>query len=150
MDETVLSRSPEETLACGERLAREPVGDAAGSGTRIVLLEGTLGSGKTLLTKGIARGLGVTDWRYVCSPTFTLINEYQGQRLPLFHFDLYRLEAAADLDELGFDEYLQRPGIVVIEWPERAALRLHDLPAIRVELVITGPEDRRITISRPA
>jgi tRNA threonylcarbamoyladenosine biosynthesis protein TsaE len=153
--ETIISHGPDDTLAAGERIARElivaPAAAAAtGVGARIILLAGILGSGKTLFTKGIARGLGVPDWFYVSSPTFTLINEYVGSRLPLFHFDLYRLGSADELDGLGFEEYLQRPGVVVIEWPEKAADRLHELTVTGIELTISGPKERRITIRRPA
>jgi len=112
-------------------------------GSYIFALYGTLGAGKTLLTKGIARGLQVSDWYYVNSPTFTLINEYEG-RLPLYHFDLYRLNNQDDLLEIGFEDYLQKPGVIVIEWPEKAesVLFLHDY--IRVTLSLTGEEERKI------
>ncbi len=115
-------------------------------GSHIFALYGTLGAGKTLLTKGIARGLQVSDWYYVNSPTFTLINEYEG-RLPLYHFDLYRLNNQDDLLEIGFEDYLQKPGVVVIEWPEKAGEMILLLDFIRIALAITGEEQREIISS---
>ena len=122
----------------GEKLSR-----GLSSGTHIFALQGTLGAGKTLLTKGIARGLQVSDWYYVNSPTFTLINEYEG-RLPLFHFDLYRLNDQDDLLEIGFEDYLQKTGVLVIEWPEKAESILSLYDYFRVSLTITGEEERTI------
>jgi len=137
-EEHFVSRSPDETINFGERLSRGLM-----AGSHIFALYGTLGAGKTLLTKGVARGLQVPDWYYVNSPTFTLINEYEG-RLPLYHFDLYRLDSPDDLLEIGFEDYLQKPGVIVIEWPEKAesVLSLHDY--IRVMLTLAGEEERKI------
>jgi len=93
----------------------------------LVLLSGELGSGKTALTCGLARGLGVADNIPVTSPTYTLMNSYHG-RLPLYHFDLYRLGAEDELIDLGFDEYFHGEGVAVVEWAERCPeLRLHAL-----------------------
>ena len=114
------------------------------TGSHIFALHGTLGSGKTLLTKGIARGLQVPDWYYVNSPTFTLINEYEG-RLPLYHFDLYRLDNQEDLLAIGFEDYLQKPGLMVIEWPEKAGEMIFSLAFTKITLVITGEKQRKIT-----
>ncbi len=104
------SRSEEETIAWGERLA-ETVrpGD-------LIIISGELGTGKTRLVQGIARGLGVEE--RVTSPTFALVREYQG-RLPLYHVDLYRLEAG-DLPGLGLEEYAASDGVTCIEWGEKA------------------------------
>lgn len=85
-------------------------------GGDIVCLNGELGAGKTTLTKSIGLGLGVTD--YITSPTFTLINEYSG-RLPVYHFDVYRLENADELYDLGFDEYFYGKGVCIIEWADK-------------------------------
>lgn len=85
----------------------------------VVLLEGEFGSGKTTFVQGVARGLGV-DSRYVGSPTFTLINEYRGNRHRLYHVDLYRLEGEEQVATLGLDDYFDGSGIVAIEWPEGA------------------------------
>jgi tRNA threonylcarbamoyladenosine biosynthesis protein TsaE len=112
LDIDVISHSLDQTRRIGARLA--PLlapGD-------LVLLEGPFGAGKTTLVQGVARGLGVHA-NYVNSPTFTLINEYEG-RIPLFHVDLYRLADAQQAYELGLTEYIEDGGVTVIEWPERA------------------------------
>lgn len=109
--DTLISRSPEETLRLGEAWGR-----AATPGW-VIGLSGDLGAGKTLLVRGIARGLG-TPAR-VHSPTFTLVNEYLGGRLPLFHLDLYRLERAEEIAAAGLEEFWQPAGVSVIEWAER-------------------------------
>lgn len=105
------TRSEAETLAWGERLVDELDPDA------LLLLEGDLGAGKTVVVRGIARGLGV-DPNEVQSPTFTLVHEHRGERGRLVHVDLYRLDPA-DLDALGLDELLEGPGIKAVEWAER-------------------------------
>ena len=108
---TCISHNPEETLALGETWGR-----AAVSGL-VIGLSGDLGAGKTQLAKGVARGLGVTS--RVHSPTFTLVNQYEGGRLPLFHVDLYRLETPDQIIAAGLEEYFHPDGVAVIEWPER-------------------------------
>jgi tRNA threonylcarbamoyladenosine biosynthesis protein TsaE len=111
---TLISRSPEETVALGEQWGRE-----AQRGW-VIGLSGDLGAGKTQLVKGIARGLGSSA--RVHSPTFALLHEYGGGRLPLFHLDLYRLENRAQIDAAGLDDYLVRPhGVTVVEWIEKWA-----------------------------
>ena len=109
---TLLSTSPEATFQFGKML-----GEALRAGD-VVALRGDLGAGKTCCAQGIAVGLGVPDRLMVTSPTFTLIQEYQG-RLPVYHFDAYRLEQEEELDELGFEEYFYGEGITLIEWAER-------------------------------
>jgi tRNA threonylcarbamoyladenosine biosynthesis protein TsaE len=113
-DIDTVSHGIEQTRRLGERLSKllHP-----GS---IILLEGEFGTGKTSFTQGIAKGLGI-DSRYVNSPTFTLINEYKGGRLPLYHIDLYRLGGVKDVATLGLDDYLHGAGVTVIEWPQGAA-----------------------------
>jgi len=107
---TVKTKDPAETFSLGERLAAYlPPGT-------VIALTGELGAGKTLFAKGIAKGLKVTD--QVTSPTFTIINEYQGL-VPLYHIDAYRLEEGSGIEELGFEEYFNSSGITLIEWPER-------------------------------
>ncbi len=108
---TYISHSPEETAALGEAWGR-----AAASGL-VIALSGDLGAGKTQLAKGVARGLGVTE--RVHSPTFALVNEYRGGRLPLFHVDLYRLETTDQIIAAGLEEYFHPAGVSVIEWAER-------------------------------
>ena len=107
-----LSHSEEETEALGARLA------GALHGGSVVAYEGGLGMGKTAFTRGLARGLGCPG--RVTSPTFTIVNEYEG-RLPLFHFDVYRLENSDALLDIGWDDYLDRGGVCAVEWSENIA-----------------------------
>jgi tRNA threonylcarbamoyladenosine biosynthesis protein TsaE len=109
------SRSAEETIAIGRTLAASlKPGD-------VVALSGALGAGKTTLVKGVAEGLGVGE--PVTSPTFTLIQEYDG-RLPLCHVDLYRIKGSEEIEDLGLEEYFYGAGVTLIEWPEKAAASL--------------------------
>lgn len=108
---TCISHSPAETEALGEEWGR-----TAQRGL-VIALSGDLGAGKTQLVRGLARGLGVTT--RVHSPTFTLVNEYSGGRLKLFHLDLYRLETPEQIHSIGIEEFLQPEGVAVIEWAER-------------------------------
>ena len=131
-----LSQSENETEALGFRLAQKL--DAGVP----VALRGGLGTGKTAFTRGLARGLGITA--RVTSPTFTIVNEYAGNP-PLFHFDLYRLEGAGDLDSIGFYEYIDRGGVCVIEWSEILG---GELPKDAVIVALERVDDftRKITI----
>lgn len=106
----VLTRSEAETEALGARLA------AALNPGAVVAYRGGLGMGKTAFTRGLARGLGYKG--RVTSPTFTIVNEYEGGRLPLFHFDMYRLEGADALFDIGWEDYLDRGGVCAVEWSE--------------------------------
>lgn len=109
----IISNSMEET----ERIAAEFAANLpAGS---VVAFTGDLGAGKTAFVRGMARGLGINE--RVTSPTFTIVNEYEGGSCPLFHFDLYRLEDADELFDIGWEDYLSRNGICAVEWSERAA-----------------------------
>jgi tRNA threonylcarbamoyladenosine biosynthesis protein TsaE len=108
-----ISRSAADTLRFGEELA------AAFQPGDVLALTGDLGAGKTCLVKGIARGLGITQ--SVTSPTFTLIHEYRGGRLPLTHVDLYRLNSLEQVLAIGLEDYLDGPGVTVIEWAEKLA-----------------------------
>ncbi|HJO06563.1 MAG TPA: tRNA (adenosine(37)-N6)-threonylcarbamoyltransferase complex ATPase subunit type 1 TsaE [Chloroflexota bacterium] len=135
-DLLLASHAPAETERLGWRLA---VGLRPGM---IVLLRGEIGTGKTVLTRGIARGLGVV--RRVTSPTYTFIAEYPEADPPLFHMDLYRLlNAGESVVDLGFDDYLERGGVVVVEWPAAAAARL---PADRLEIILehVGEAERQL------
>src|SRR5438874_222632 len=116
---TFISHSPAETESLGAQFGR-----TAQSGL-VVALSGELGAGKTQFVKGLARGLGISA--RVHSPTFTLVNEYGGGRLKLFHLDLYRLETPAQLASAGIEEFLEPEGVAVIEWAERL-LGKHRLP----------------------
>jgi tRNA threonylcarbamoyladenosine biosynthesis protein TsaE len=132
----IISQSPRETLHLGRSLAlRLQRGD-------VVCLSGQLGSGKTVLAKGIASGLGVKTARVV-SPTFVLLREYARARIPLYHFDFYRLACAGDIAGLGYEEYFYGDGITVIEWPDRLQ---HLLPRdyLQVSLFILGPSRRSL------
>ena len=106
-----ISRSERDTEALGERLA------AVLSPGAVVAYRGGLGMGKTAFTRGLARGLGYSG--RVTSPTFTIVNEYEGGRLPLFHFDMYRLEDADALFDIGWEDYLDRGGVCAVEWSEQ-------------------------------
>ncbi len=131
-----ISNNPRETLEIGKWFAENLQPGA------IVCLSGNLGSGKTTLSRGICEGLGVSE--YITSPTFTLINEYQG-RLPIFHFDLYRIQSPLELYELGLDEYLYGEGVCLIEWPE---IIMADITGKKYEINLTwnvecGQEEQR-------
>ena len=105
----VITNNAAETRALGRRLAEQlKAGD-------VILLEGELGAGKSELARGVAGGLGVTET--VTSPSFTILNVYESGRIPLYHFDWYRLESSEELYELGMDEYLGGDGIALVEWP---------------------------------
>lgn len=114
------------------------------AGKEIVLLSGELGAGKTVFAKGIAAGAGVRNVHEVCSPSYTLVNVYEGKHR-IFHIDLYRLDREADIRDLGWEDYLGE-GIVIVEWAEKL-IPLPDGISVRIE---TGPGDeRRVTIRRP-
>lgn len=108
-----VTNSEEETEALGARLA-----EALEPGA-VIAFTGDLGAGKTAFTRGIARGLGVQD--RVTSPTFTIVNEYEGGRLPLFHFDMYRLGSSDELFDIGWEDYLARGGVCAVEWSENVS-----------------------------
>lgn len=96
----------------------------------VIALMGDLGTGKTVFAKGVAKGVGVADEREVTSPSFVLVNEYQG-RFPVYHVDLYRLHQARELEDLGWEELISTPGVTMIEWAEKA---LKFLPLERMEV----------------
>lgn len=133
----IISNSVEETENLGAQLAaRLPAGS-------IVAFTGDLGAGKTAFVRGMARGLGITE--RVTSPTFTIVNEYEGGTRPLFHFDLYRLGSADELFDIGWEDYLARGGICAVEWSERAPEAMEG--CVRVEISRgDGDEQRIITI----
>ena len=134
----LISKSVKETLRIGEKLARRlKKGD-------FVALIGDLGSGKTVLTKGIAKGLGVKNAQYVNSPTFVIIKEYKG-KLPLYHFDLYRLDHPGMLDADNFEEYFYGDGVTVVEWADKIKGLL---PKKRLEIYmsVAGEDKRSIDI----
>ena len=118
-NENFKTASPEETQALGEKIGKTlKRGD-------VIALIGDLGTGKTCLTQGIARGVGIAPGEIVSSPSYILINEYNGT-VPIYHIDLYRLENSEDIAELGLSEYVEGNGICIIEWAERMADALPD------------------------
>ena len=131
-----LTNSPVETEAVGVAL-----GKVLKPGT-ILAYRGDLGAGKTAFTRGLARGLGCGD--IVTSPTYTIVNEYLSGRIPLFHFDMYRLGSSDDLWDIGWEDYLERGGVCAVEWSENVDDAMED--AIWVTIEKTGEESRRITI----
>ena len=133
---TYNTNSPEETEALGAALGR-----ILPAGT-VVAYEGGLGAGKTAFTRGLARGLGCRE--PVTSPTYTIVNEYLSGRLPLFHFDMYRLRSSDDLWDIGWEDYLERGGVCAVEWSENAADAMAGAVTVRIEK--TGEESRRITL----
>lgn len=128
-------KSKEETEALGMELAQE-----LGPGS-VVALFGDLGAGKTTFTKAIAKGLGISD--LITSPTFTIIHEYESGRLPLYHFDVYRLGDEEELYELGYEEYFYGSGVTVVEWADRVEACLPE-DAIRINISYGDGEDERI------
>ena len=133
---TYETNSPEETERVGAALGR-----IVRPGT-VIAYRGGLGAGKTAFTRGLARGLGYTD--IVTSPTYTIVNEYLGGRLPLFHFDMYRLSSPDDLWDIGWEDYLERGGVCAVEWSENVAEAMEDAISVTIEKL--GEHTRRITI----
>ena len=133
-----LTRNEAETEALGARLAAVLTPGA------VVAYRGDLGTGKTAFTRGLARGLGYTG--RVTSPTFTIVNEYEGGRLPLFHFDMYRLEGAEDLFDIGWEDYLDRGGVCAVEWSEHVEEALDGAVRVRIDRDPADEDGRRITI----
>ena len=131
-----ITNSPKETEAVAEKLAQllQP-------GT-VIAYRGDLGAGKTAFTRGLAKGLGCEDM--VTSPTYTIVNEYLSGRMPLFHFDMYRLGSAEDLWDIGWEDYLERGGVCAVEWSENVEEALERFILVNIEKI--GDESRRITI----
>ena len=131
-----ITNSPKETEKIGAALGKEIT-----PGT-VLAYRGDLGAGKTAFTRGLARGLGCTD--SVTSPTYTIVNEYLSGRIPLFHFDMYRLRSSDDLWDIGWEDYLERGGVCSVEWSENVADAMEDALVITIEKI--GENTRRITI----
>ena len=131
-----ITKSPAETEAVGAALGR-----VLQPGT-ILAYRGDLGAGKTAFTRGLAKGLGCGE--LVTSPTYTIVNEYLSGRLPLFHFDMYRLHSSDDLWDIGWEDYLERGGVCAVEWSENVDDAMED--AIWVTIHKLGEQTRRITI----
>jgi tRNA threonylcarbamoyladenosine biosynthesis protein TsaE len=137
----VLTNSPEETHQLGVRIALDL------SAPGVLLLSGLLGTGKTTLTRGVAEGLGLKDISLVNSPSYTLINTYQG-RCPIYHVDLYRLSGEREISSIGIEDFLGRDGVTVVEWSERLIFPLDS--AIEIAIEDAGGDARRIRICYPA
>lgn len=134
---TYQTHSPEETRALGAQLAEQlQPGD-------VILLLGDMGAGKSELTRGIARGLGIEG--YLPSPTFPIMQMYETGRLPLYHFDWYRLESAEELYELSMDEYLYGEGVSVVEWPSQAEEVIPET-YLEITLIPTDDNEREIEL----
>ena len=131
-----ITKSPEGTELLGQKLG------AVLRGGEVIAYRGDLGAGKTAFTRGLARGLGIS--MRVTSPTYTIVNEYTGGRLPLFHFDMYRLGSSDELFDIGWEDYLLRGGVCAVEWSENVADAMQD--AVTVSIEKTGDDERRITI----
>ena len=136
MNITFLTNSPAETEAVGAAL-----GTIIPAGT-ILAYKGDLGAGKTAFTRGLARGLGCTD--LVTSPTYTIVNDYLSGRLPLFHFDMYRLASSDDLWDIGWEDYLDRNGVCAVEWSENVDDAMENAISVTIEKL--GEDARRITL----
>ena len=132
-----ITHSREETVALGRKLAAV-LPDGA-----LIAFTGGLGAGKTAFTRGLARGLGIED--PITSPTYTIVNEYLSGRLPLFHFDMYRLPDADALFDIGWEDYLDRGGVCAVEWSENVTEAMEG--AVSVTIDVLGENTRRITIS---
>jgi len=130
-----VTRSEEETFLLARKLSQ------GFKGKEVVFLTGELGTGKTIFAKGLAAGLGLKDFHQVCSPSYTLVNIYQGKHT-IFHIDLYRLEKDSEIMDLGWEDYLGQ-GVVIVEWAEKVKF---DLDAIRISFRMGKKDERKIII----
>ena len=138
---SVITKTAEETMAVGQKLA-----GTIGKGV-VFTLVGDLGAGKTHFVKGFSKGIGSDD--LVTSPTFTLLNVYEGGRMPIYHFDMYRLDSKEEAEELGFHEYFDLKsldGVVLVEWPSQVA-GLINCPHIEIKIEKVDETTRKITLS---
>lgn len=136
-----LMTNPEKTFELGYKLGKKLT-----SGN-VVALIGELGSGKTLFTKGIAKALGIKEYNYVNSPSFVIVKEYKSKKIPLYHFDLYRLQSIHDLETVGYEEYFYSKGISVVEWANKAPDALPE-KYITVKFKHLGKNKREISIEK--
>ena len=135
----ITTHSADETQALGQKLASRLVpGD-------VIAYFGDLGAGKTAFTRGLAQGLGITD--PVTSPTYTIVNEYLSGRIPLFHFDMYRLSSSDELFDIGCEDYLSRGGVCAVELSENVEDALQDAIRVTIEKDADEPDTRHITIT---
>src|SRR5271155_2918846 len=141
LDQSTITHNEEETMQLGRTLAVQLTPPLC------VLLSGDLGAGKTTLTKGIAEGMGAALRENVTSPTFTLIHEYRGAKIAVYHIDLYRIEAERELETLGLRELMTQDVILLIEWGEKFPW-LVDRCDMSIAIEIYGEDERKITVSR--
>jgi tRNA threonylcarbamoyladenosine biosynthesis protein TsaE len=134
-----ISNSPERTIEIGRKIGEKL------NGGEVICLIGPLGSGKTLLVKGISAGVDAKNSRQVNSPTFVIVNEYFG-RLDIYHIDAYRLEKSSDFEMLGFDDFLHPGAVVVIEWADKVREALKNINCIEIEMAHLGENERSISI----
>ncbi len=139
MDLDITSKSPEETIGIGRKLGAQLKGE------EVIVICGTLGSGKTHLIKGIVTGTGAEKSRRVTSPTFVIVNEYIG-RVDIYHIDAYRLNSIAEFEMLGFDDFCYPQSVVLIEWGDKIEPALEAIDYIRIELLHTGETKRELHI----
>lgn len=135
----IISKSPEQTTEFGRGIGSRL------KGGEVIAVCGALGSGKTILIKGIATGAGAENCREVTSPTFVIINEYPG-RFDIYHIDAYRLDSVAEFELLGFDDFCYPNSVVMIEWADKIESALQTIDYIRIELNHTGKTERKIHI----
>lgn len=134
----IMTHSPEQTEMLAEKMAKLLLpGD-------VIAYYGGLGAGKTAFTRGLAKGLGISDC--VTSPTYTIVNEYLSGAMPLFHFDMYRLESADDLFDIGWEDYLSRGGVCAVEWSENVDDALEPTVSVKIARREDDDEARIITI----
>ena len=135
----ITTHSADETQALGQKLASRL------APSDVIAYFGDLGAGKTAFTRGLAQGLGITD--PVTSPTYTIVNEYLSGRIPLFHFDMYRLSSSDELFDIGWEDYLSRGGVCAVEWSENVEDALQDAIRVTIEKDADEPDTRHITIT---
>ncbi len=129
-----------ETLKVAEEFTKKILSKPVSN--KLIFLKGELGAGKTIFAKGVAKALGIS--KTVESPTFVFVREYQEGKVPFYHFDLYRIKNASELDEIGFFEYLSRKGIILVEWAEKAECCA--VPDITITIEKTGEKERKVRI----
>jgi len=134
------SGSEEDTYSLAKKIGQSLPGPT------LIFLTGELGAGKTVFVRGLAAGLGVEDESLVCSPSFTLVNVYQG-RMPLYHVDLYRLENEEEIADLGLEDYLGE-GVMAVEWSEKMGQLFHEVKRLEVVIEVVDHEKRIITIKK--
>lgn len=138
----VITDSPAETIALGERIGSQL------KGGEVIALIGNLGTGKTHLIKGIAKGTGATDQSNVNSPTFVLVNEYSSETgsLEVYHIDAYRIDSVAEFEELGFDDFCYPTSVVLIEWADKILPALKNVDHITIRLSHVAENQRKVSV----